>query len=83
MFSALAKHPTQIDAVEAAKRIGVSRRRVLQFIKSGRLPAQVLGGAYVIQLADLAKVGDRKPGRPKKSKESARRKDAADNRKMR
>jgi excisionase family DNA binding protein len=50
---------------EAAERLGVSRPRVNQLISEGRLPAEKNGRDYFIKPADLAKVKDRKPGRPK------------------
>ncbi len=49
---------------QAADSLGLSRSRVQALIQSGRLPAQKIGTQYVIQRADLAKVRDRKPGRP-------------------
>jgi len=51
---------------QAAKALGVSPRRVLALIKSGRLPAQKLGRDWIINSKDLAKVSSRPPGRPKK-----------------
>jgi excisionase family DNA binding protein len=53
---------------QAAAKLGVSVSRVQQFIKEGRLPAEKLGRDYIIRPKDLAKVKDRKPGRPKKDK---------------
>jgi excisionase family DNA binding protein len=50
---------------ETAAKLGVSRRRVLALVASGRLPAVRVGNQFLIQPADLAKVRDRKPGRPK------------------
>jgi len=40
---------------------------VLALIAAGRLPAQELGGDYLIEESDLAVVRNRKPGRPKKA----------------
>jgi len=54
----------QISASEAAKRLGISKSRVLVLIKQGRLPAGKVGIQYVIKPADLAKVKDRPTGRP-------------------
>ena len=56
----------QLTTSQAATRLGVSISRVQQFIKSGRLPAEKVGRDYIIQPKDLAKVKNRKPGRPKK-----------------
>jgi hypothetical protein len=53
-----------LDTKAAAAELGVSPRRILQLIKSGRLPAQLLGGVHIVMRSDLAKVADRKPGRP-------------------
>lgn len=47
---------------EVADRLGVSRRRVRQFIEAKRLPAEKFGRDYQINPADLPLVGDRKPG---------------------
>ncbi|MGD0390227.1 MAG: helix-turn-helix domain-containing protein [Tepidisphaeraceae bacterium] len=58
------KLPSFMDTTAAAVELGVSPRRVLQFITSGRLPAQMMGGVYIVLRADLAKVANRKPGRP-------------------
>jgi excisionase family DNA binding protein len=52
---------------QAAERLGVSVSRVQQFIKAGRLPAEKVGRDYLIQAADLAKVKNRKPGRPRRT----------------
>jgi excisionase family DNA binding protein len=64
----VAKDAQLIDSREAAAKLGVSLRRVQQFIASGRLPATRLGGNYVIRSEDLAKVRDRPTGRPPKAK---------------
>ena len=53
---------------QAAAKLGVSISRVQQFIKSGRLPAEKVGRDFIIQPKDLAKVRNRKPGRPRKDK---------------
>jgi excisionase family DNA binding protein len=52
---------------DAAEKLGVSRRRVIALITSGRLPAQKIGRDYLIQEQDLGFVADRRPGRPKGS----------------
>ena len=54
-----------LTTVDAAAIIGVSRRRVLALITEGRLPAEKVGFQYLIKRKDLAKVKDRKPGRPR------------------
>jgi excisionase family DNA binding protein len=55
---------------EAAAKLGVSKRRVIALIETGKLPAERFGNAYVINEADLKLVEDRKPGRPPKSDKS-------------
>jgi excisionase family DNA binding protein len=55
-----------LTALEAAARLGVSKRRVIALIEAGRLPAERFGNAYVIKESDLKLVEDRKPGRPPK-----------------
>ena len=50
---------------QAAAKLGVTSRRVVALINAGRLPAQKIGPNFVIKPKDLAKVKDRKPGRPK------------------
>jgi excisionase family DNA binding protein len=52
---------------DAAAVLDVSVRRVLQFIKEQRLPAQKMGRDYLIKEEDLKLVADRKPGRPRKA----------------
>lgn len=54
----------RLSVAEAAKRLGVSPRRVQQLVRAGRLPAEQFAGAYVIKENDLALVANRKPGRP-------------------
>lgn len=53
-----------ITTAEAAENLGVHRTRVQALIRTGRLPALLLGGTYIIEEKDLALVADRKPGRP-------------------
>lgn len=57
-----------ISTSEAAERLGVHITRVQVLIREGRLPAQKIGGTYVVNEDDLKLVGDRKPGRPPKAK---------------
>lgn len=54
----------ELSVAEAAKRLGISPRRVQQLVKAGRLPAEQFAGAYVIRESDLGLVADRRPGRP-------------------
>lgn len=56
---------------EAASELGVSVRRVHQFIQEKRLPAEKLGSYYVIKQEDLELIRERKrTGRPPKVKEN-------------
>jgi excisionase family DNA binding protein len=59
---------TPLTATEAAKALGVSHSRIMQFIRTKRLPARKFGAQWVIERKDLAAVRVRKPGRPKKPK---------------
>ena len=56
-----------LNTEQAAKRLGVSARRVQQLIKSGRLPAREFGGSYMIAPGDLKLLEMRPPGRPPKA----------------
>ena len=60
----------EIDSKEAARRLGISRQRVIQLVESGRLPAtkRCCGprGKFRIKVEDLELVRERKVGRPKK-----------------
>jgi len=53
-----------ISTAEAAERLGVTPCRVRALIYDGRLPANKIGGALVIDDADLERVAKRRPGRP-------------------
>jgi excisionase family DNA binding protein len=53
---------------EVAKRLGISTRRVLALIQSGRLPSQQFGRDHLVKEGDLKLVEDRKPGRPRKER---------------
>jgi len=55
-----------ITTADAAARLGIHQTRVQVLIRGGRLPAQMLGGTYLINEDDLRLVADRKPGRPPK-----------------
>jgi excisionase family DNA binding protein len=55
-----------ISTKDAALRLKLSMRRVQEFIKSGRLPAQMIGGVYMIESEKLVLVKNRKIGRPRK-----------------
>jgi excisionase family DNA binding protein len=55
-----------ITTTEAARLLGISRNRVLALIKAGRLPAEKIGGVWLIKADDLKLVEVRLPGRPRK-----------------
>jgi excisionase family DNA binding protein len=61
---------------EAGERLGVSLKRVQQFISEGRLPAQQFGRVYLVDEKDLKLVEGRKPGRPR-TKRAATKKQGA------
>jgi excisionase family DNA binding protein len=56
-----------ITTSEAAARLGITRQRIGQLVKAGRLPATSYGGGnlLLIRPADLAPLMHRKNGRPK------------------
>jgi excisionase family DNA binding protein len=56
---------------EVASRLGVTTRRVLALIKSGRLPSKQYGRDHLIKESDLSLVTERKPGRPRRSPEKS------------
>jgi excisionase family DNA binding protein len=65
-----------LTPARAAALLGVSRRRVAEFIASGRLPAVNLGGEgrgarYVLRREDVERFAaeTRKPGPPRKTAE--------------
>ncbi len=57
-----------LSCKQAGKILKVHDSRVRVLIRTGRLPAQMIGRTYAINSADLELVKDRKPGRPKKQK---------------
>jgi len=48
-----------ITTKEAADQLGLSRRRIYDFIKAKRLPATKVGGIWLIKQSDLDLVKDR------------------------
>lgn len=62
-----------ITTSEAARRLGVSERRVRQLISvEKKIRAQLLGGMYVIEETELSKVKVyKKVGRPPQEKKAA------------
>jgi excisionase family DNA binding protein len=61
-----------VGVTVAAKELHISRNRVRQLIKAGRLPAQKIGREYAITREDLEafKVIDRPVGRPPREEEA-------------
>lgn len=53
-----------LTTTQAAEKLSISRKRVLQLIHADRLPAVKLGTDFFIKPDDLKLVSDRKPGRP-------------------
>ena len=62
-----------ISTAEAARRLGVTPNRVRALIEAKRLKAFKYGREWLIYLEDLDAVKDRKVGRPRKSRKSAKR----------
>ena len=56
-----------LTTTQAAKRLGITPRRLRVLIEQNRLPAQKVGRDWLIAEADLALVAERKAGRPPKS----------------
>jgi len=55
-----------INTSQAASALGITPRRVLALIQSGRLPAVKVGRDWIIKSSDLKLVSVRKAGRPPK-----------------
>ena len=51
-----------LTTTQAAKRLGVSERRVRQYIEDGRLAATLMGKTWIIQEQALAALKVQKPG---------------------
>lgn len=60
-----------IGVKEAAEKLGLTRKRILDFIRLGRLPAQKIGNSFAIRESDLELVKERKTGRPRTATPSA------------
>lgn len=58
-----------MTAKEAAERLNVSKRRVLQFLEEGRLPGQKAANLWFFKRADVDRFANktRQTGRPKKT----------------
>jgi excisionase family DNA binding protein len=55
---------TIFNTKQAAAALGITPRRVLALIQSGRLPAVKVGRDWIIKSSDLKLVSIRIPGRP-------------------
>lgn len=64
-----------LTTAATAARLGVSRGRVLQLIRAGRLPARKLGRDWTVREKDLHLVAVRRPGRPVTTGAGLRRRD--------
>ena len=62
-----------ITTAEAAKRLGVTPNRVRALIEAKRLKAFKYGREWLIDPKDLEAVKDRKVGRPRKARKTAKR----------
>jgi excisionase family DNA binding protein len=62
-----------INTTEAAKRLGVTADRVRKMIGAKQLKATRFGNVWMIDPKDLEAVKDRKVGRPRKARKSAKR----------
>lgn len=60
-----------ITTNEAASELGVTRQRVLQLIREGRLKAEKFANVYMIRRGDLSNIEERPMGRPPKAKAQA------------
>jgi len=61
------KGKVHVNTAEAAKRLKITPKRILEFIAQERIDAVYLHGYYIPE-AELQKLSLRKPGRPKSSK---------------
>jgi excisionase family DNA binding protein len=52
---------------EAAFQLGISRRGMQKLCERGRVKHERIGRQIVIRQQDLDKIGERKPGRPRKA----------------
>ena len=54
-----------ITTEDAAARLNVTTRRVVQMIGAGRLKAKRYGHIWLVDERNLAPLADRRPGRPR------------------
>ena len=55
-----------LSTAEVATRLGVTRQRVLEFIKTDRLRAKKVGRSYVVHSKDVLSLSRFRVGRPPK-----------------
>lgn len=60
-----------IGTADAAKRLGVTRMRVVQLINEKRLRAEKIAGVWLIEPKNLTAVRHRPTGRPRKDSDTA------------
>lgn len=65
-----------LTVAEAARRLGISERRVIALIHQGKLSAHRFGRAWAIAERNLKLVAERKPGAPTGNKNARRKKEA-------
>jgi excisionase family DNA binding protein len=53
-----------LSTAEVARKLGVTRQRVLEFIKTDRLRAKKVGRSYVVHSKDVLSLSRFKVGRP-------------------
>lgn len=56
-----------LSVAQVAARLGVGRRRVVDLIREGRVPAEKVGRSYVVRADDLAGYAPRPAGAPRKT----------------
>jgi excisionase family DNA binding protein len=61
-----------ITTAEAAKRLNVTQSRVQKMIAAKRLKAAKVGNLWLIDPKDLDALKDRRVGRPRKTRKSAK-----------
>ena len=63
-----------LSTAEVARKLGVTRQRVLEFIKTDRLRAKKVGRSYVVHSKDVLSLSRFKVGRPSRANGPAREK---------
>jgi excisionase family DNA binding protein len=55
-----------LTPAEVSEILEISKQRVSQLLKSGKLKAKTIDGKYLIRLEDVEAIRERKTGRPRK-----------------